>query len=286
MGTVYLLSSKSKRTFSRKKALPKTIMKLVSAVAVLAGSAMADKWAKLGDTWSQLAASDSVAEDDRKVMELFTISSVANYGCWCRFNMYKPYKGTAQDVVDEACEQWHKNYDCLHNDYSTNTPFFRCGEDHDYVDVITSIRDPFDVNTDFESQCQTANAGDNCAIQACHVDAVFIRHVVNFLSANTLNMTLSGWYGFDGSACRTASAIVGTTGAPDVATTGAPDVVTTDPAATTATPQPTTDCCGAYPNRYPYKLNNGARACCVDTTYNVNILECCPNNALSLIGDC
>ena len=93
-------------------------MKLVSAVAVLAGTAMADKWAMLGDKWSSLAAADTVNEDDRKVMELFTISSVANYGCWCRFNMYKPYKGTAQDTVDEACEQWHKNYDCLHNDYS------------------------------------------------------------------------------------------------------------------------------------------------------------------------
>jgi len=261
-------------------------MKVVSATALLFGSAMADKWSQLGDLWNGLSQSSNVADDDRKIMELFTISSVANYGCWCRFNTYKPYKGTAQDTVDQACEQWHKNYDCLHVDYSTNTPFFRCGEDTPYVDVITSVQDPFDVNTDFEAQCTTANAGDNCAIQACHVDAVFIRHVVNFLSASTLNMTLSGWYGFDGSACRGAS-VAGTTAAPGVVTTAAPDVVTTDPAATTATPMPNTDCCGSYPNRYPYKLNNGNRACCVDTTYNVNILECCPaTNILNLIGTC
>merc|ERR1712187_390948 len=114
------------------------------------------------------------------------------------------------------------------------------------------------------------NAGDDCAIQACHVDAVFIRHIVNYLAVNTLNMTLSGWYGFDGSACRGAAA-AGTTAAPAVATTGAPGVVTTDPSATTATPQATIDCCGAYPNRFPY---------------NVNILECCPNNSLNLIGTC
>jgi len=289
MGTVYLLSSKSKRTFSSIKSTQNnTTMKLVSAVAVLAGTAMADKWAMLGDKWSSLAAADTVNEDDRKVMELFTISSVANYGCWCRFNMYKPYKGTAQDTVDEACEQWHKNYDCLHNDFSTNTPFFRCGDDHEYVDVITNVEDPFLITTDYAATCAAANAGDDCAINACHVDAVFIRHVVNFLADNTLNMTLSGWYGFDGSACRLSSGLsLGTTGAPDAATTGAPAVVTTDPAATTAVPMPTTDCCGAYPDRFPYKLNNGARQCCIDTTYNVNILECCPiTNVLNLIGTC
>merc|ERR1711972_576438 len=263
----------------------KGTMKLLSA-SLLVGSALADKWAQIGDLWQSLSKSDNVAEDDRKIMELFTISSVANYGCWCRFNMYKPYKGPAQDVVDQACEQWHKNYDCLHVDYSTNTPFFRCGEDTPYTDVITSVQDPFDVNTDYASECATANAGDDCAIQACHVDAVFIRHIVNYLADNTLNMTLSGWYGFDGSACRGAS-VAGTTAAPPaVGTTGAPGVVTTDPSATTATPQATIDCCGAYPNRFPYKLNNGNRACCVDTTYNVNILECCPNNSLNLIGTC
>ena len=261
-------------------------MKLVSAATLFATSVMADKWAQLGDLWEGAKSNENVSDDDRKIMELFTISSVANYGCWCRFNMYKPYKGPAQDTVDEACEQWHKNYDCLHVDYSTNTPFCRCGEDTEYVDVITKVQDPFLLTTDYAAECATENAGDDCAINACHVDAVFIRHIVNHLSTSTLNMTLSGWYGFDGSACRTASAMVGTTGAPGMATTGAPGVVTTDPAATTQTPMAATDCCGSYPERFPYKLNNGARACCVDTTYNVNILECCPNNALNLIGTC
>jgi hypothetical protein len=260
-------------------------MKLISVASVLVGSAMADKWAQLGDLWTSLSQSDNVNDDDRKIMELFTISSVANYGCWCRFNMYKPYKGPAQDTVDEACEQWHKNYDCLHIDYSTNTPHFRCGIDTPYNDVIVSISDPFDLATDYETACSNQNPGDNCATQACHVDAVFIREVVLFLSQNTLNMTLSGWYGFDGSACRGAS-VAGTTAAPVAGTTMPPAVVTTDPAATTATPMPALDCCGSYPDRYPYKLNNGNRACCVDTTYNNNVLECCPNNSLMLIGTC
>merc|ERR1712048_202633 len=237
-------------------------MKLVSAATLFFTGAMADKWGQLGDLWENTKSNPNVNDDDRKIMELFTISSVANYGCWCRFNMYKPYKGPAQDTVDEACEQFHKNYNCLHIDYSTNTPFYRCGEDTPYVDVMTSIADPFDDNTDYETACASANGGaGNCESTACFVDAVFVRHIVNYLKDNTLNMTLSGWYGFDGSACR-------------------------NPAAITATPIPSTACCGAYPDRFPYKTNSGARECCVDTTYNVNVLECCASGSLAVIGAC
>merc|ERR1712050_460314 len=73
-------------------------MKLVSAATLFFTSAMADKWAQLGDLWNGVTNNPSVSDEDRKIMELFTISSVANYGC-------------------------------LHVDYSTNTPFFRCGMD-------------------------------------------------------------------------------------------------------------------------------------------------------------
>merc|ERR1711981_869907 len=245
--SVFLLSSKSSfkkahSSFSALKHYKNLKMKLVGATATLfVTSVMADKWAQLGDLWDGAKNNENTSDDDRKIMELFTISSVANYGCWCRFNMYKPYKGPAQDTVDEACEQWHKNYDCLHVDHSTNTPFFRCGEDTPYTDVLTTVQKPFDAITDYAAECATANAGDQCAIDACHVDAVFIRHIVSYLKDNTLNMTLSGWYGFDGSACRGASV---------AGTTAAPDVVTTDPAATTATPMSNTDCCGTYPDRY------------------------------------
>jgi hypothetical protein len=263
-------------------------MKLLSASVILFGSAMADKWAKLGDMWNGLSQSDKVNDDDRKIIELFTISSVANYGCWCRFNQYKPYKGTPQDTVDQACKQWWQNYDCLAVDYNTETPLFRCNMDHDYTDVIVSLADPFDPATDYEAACTAANTGDDCAIQSCHTDAVFIRHVFLFLADNTLNMTLSGWYGFDGSVCTGATS-GGTTATPGMATTVPPQVMTTAPAETTLVPPvPGTLCCGAYPNRFPYKTQGGDRQCCVDTTYNVNVLTCCPPlfDSLAVIGTC
>ena len=126
-------------------------MKLLSASAVLFTSAMADKWSQLGDLWTGVAQNENISEDDRKIIELFTISSVANYGCWCRFNNYKPYKGQAQDTVDEACMQWYKNYDCLHLDYSTNTPWFRCNIDTPYNDTLTTLQEPFELTTDYSA---------------------------------------------------------------------------------------------------------------------------------------
>jgi hypothetical protein len=262
-------------------------MKLLSASVLFLGSAMADKWAKLGDLWNGMGNSDQVSEDDRKIIELFTISSVANYGCWCRFNQYKPYRGTPQDTVDQACKQWYQNYDCLGVDFNTNTPHFRCDLDVEYTDVITSLSDPFLMTTDYQVACANANA-DPCAAEACHVDAVFIRHVFLFLSDNTLNMTLSGWYGFNGNVCTGRVDSTGTTAAPGpAATTAAPVPETTAPAGTTATPVPGTLCCGAYPDRYPYKTQGGDRQCCVDTTFNINVLECCATtNVLQVIGTC
>jgi len=276
--------SKESLLFCQKSTLSKSPkMKLISA-SLLLGSAMADKWAKLGDIWSALGQSNNVAEDDRKIIELFTISSVANYGCWCRFGQYRPYKGPSQDTVDDACKQWYQNYDCLNVDFNADgtTP---CNMDTDYVDVITTINQPFDMATDYATQCDVANGVGTCASEACHVDAVFIRNVVLFLADNTLNMTLSGWYGFDGSICTGATSGATTLAPPVPATTlNAP---TTAAAATTLTvPQPAVQCCGAYPNRYPYRVQNGNRGCCVDTTYNTMVLECCPSNVLQPVGTC
>ena len=36
-------------------------------------------------------------------------------------------------------------------------------------------------------------------------------------------------------------------------------------------------CCGAYPNRFPFKTLDGDRACCGSRTYNTQLLNCCAN---------
>ena len=36
-------------------------------------------------------------------------------------------------------------------------------------------------------------------------------------------------------------------------------------------------CCGEYPERFPYQPKTG-KACCGSSTYNTNLLECCNGN--------
>ena len=47
-------------------------------------------------------------------------------------------------------------------------------------------------------------------------------------------------------------------------------------------------CCGAYPNRFPYKKNaidGSRRECCGDKTYNTNLYDCCADG-IDTIGQC
>ena len=45
-------------------------------------------------------------------------------------------------------------------------------------------------------------------------------------------------------------------------------------------------CCGEYPERFPYKTQNGARSCCGNKTYDSAMYECCPNLEIAAVGSC
>jgi len=48
----------------------------------------------------------------------------------------------------------------------------------------------------------------------------------------------------------------------------------------------TPECCGEYPNRFPYKTQEGARMCCGDKTYDSSLFECCSENSIAALGTC
>ena len=251
-------------------------MKLLLA---LFGVTHATDWDGLAGMWSNAAQNANIDESDRKIMELFTISAIANYGCWCRFSNYRPYKGPTQDPIDQTCKTWYQNYDCMGFDYNAT-----CNTDVEYVDAITSVFQPLSPSTDYVTECQNRNA-DPCAATACAVDSSFIRDIFNFLTDNTLNMTLSGFYGFDGSECGYRTNVVddSSTIPPVPFTTQPPQ---SNPAGVTVTAVAQNDCCGSYPTRFPYKTNSGQKACCGQSTYSTGLLECCPNESTALIGAC
>ena len=42
------------------------------------------------------------------------------------------------------------------------------------------------------------------------------------------------------------------------------------------------ECCGTFPNRLPFKVYGGDRACCNGQTYNTNTLMCCDETVTTL----
>ena len=247
-------------------------------------------WNRIQALWENTAAKTQ-NQDARKIMELFTISAIANYGCWCRFNNVKPHRGPTMDDVDEDCKTWYLNYQCMSHDFGGT-----CNEAVDYNDTMTEIQDPFLETIDYVTECESRNPGDTCASTACAVDANFIRGVVNYLADNSLNQTLNGFFpfSFDGSACGVRDH-TGTTAQPEIFTTAdfttdAADATTTA-AGTTAVPVPNSACCGEYPQRFPYKTKGGIRGCCENAagsgvTFDTNFLECCADGSTSVIGAC
>lgn len=263
-------------------------MKLLS-VSALSAVAMANDFAAMweGAIAKSQGAIDAImpalrsAGDDRNAMDLFTLSNVFNYGCWCYFGNQAPARGPVMDEVDGFCQTWYHSKDCIGID---NGP--TCDISMQYNDVLTAQQNPFDPSLDYMGLCQTANAGDQCAIENCAVDAYFLRSIFNHMAFNHLNSTLSQAFGWDKDICRglSGSDLAASTVAPF--TTAAPVVVTTAAPGTTEPPVPADACCGSYPNRFPYKTKQGTRSCCNDNTYNNLLLECCPNNSIAVIGMC
>merc|ERR1712117_99516 len=126
-----------------------------------------------------------------------------------------------------------------------------------------------------------------CAIANCENDAYFLRAIFSHMAFNHLNSSLSVSFGFDAAyTCRGLLA-GGTTVAPFAPTT----VVETTALETTAVPEttsgiPAQECCGSFPDRFPYRPQGGARACCNGVTYSTATLECCSGGFTAAITTC
>lgn len=252
------------------------VLAVASAIAAVSANDLLSIWESAASASAEMV--DAPIPMDRKVMDLFTLTNIFNYGCWCYFGDYSPVRGTAMDSVDGYCKQWYENKDCVVIDDAT------CDPDIDYEDVLGDLSFPFNPAHDYIAMCDAANAADACASLNCAIDATFLRDIFNHMAFNQLNQTLSQAMGFETAICHNAQAAAATT-------TGNP---LTTSAASGSTAVPTTSafpnmmCCGDYPARFPYRPRNGERRCCGTVTYQFSTLECCDasTSATAMIGSC
>jgi hypothetical protein len=179
------------------------------------------------------------------------VESFDEYGCWCYFydNVGRG-KGTPVDELDGMCKTLHDGYTCAIIDAELE------GAD-ECIPWEVEYNPGSGAGNDRFATCQAANpGGDNCAVRACSVEGIFTDNVFALLlggsQADLENFSHS--QGFDpatDAGCPVKPGVHGSSGAKE--------------------------CCGSYPNRFPFKTLDGDRACCASRTYNTQILSCCPN---------
>merc|ERR1719219_516782 len=181
-------------------------------------------------------------------------TAVANfdeYGCWCYFydNVGRG-KGTPVDELDGLCKTLHDGYTCAIIDGEAEGADECIPWEVDYNPGQGTGSNRF-------ADCQAQNPGaSNCAVRACAVEGIFTDNVFALLlGGSQANLEeFSHVNGFDPSPTQGCLVKPGQKGYGGEKS-----------------------CCGAYPNRFPFKTLDGDRACCGARTYNTQLLNCCGN---------
>jgi len=187
---------------------------------------------------------------------------ILDYGCWCHFgNDWIHAGGKVRDEIDQRCKQLIQGYRCARMDARAQNKDCDAGN-------VNYTPYNFFFGQDIHADCATANAGDDCAIDACVIEGSFTLHFLSdFVSGNIENLAdpkFQAANGWDRAAeCKIRDS-----------------------------PRNSYhECCGEHPNRAPYSPSRGLLSCCGDSgLYQVSSHDCCvdQNNdmTIDLLGNC
>merc|ERR1712156_300715 len=182
-----------------------------------------------------------------------TFDEINQYGCWCYFeNDHGMGHGQTLDHFDGLCKILANGYDCIKMDLGASCiPW-----ETDYNSGITVS------SNGIVDGCQNQNPGaDDCVINTCAVEGQFVLQIFAGIiyNAQQLDDGLKVNNGFQqDQVCNYGTGQV----------------------------DGPVQCCGAYPERFKYRSNNGMTSCCTQTLFDVNSMECCADGSAQLIGSC
>ena len=180
---------------------------------------------------------------------MFNLDAIWQYGCFCNFGTeWQKSHGQPMNEIDSICKRLYQCYKCATIDGRQEGNECNPATQQYSVPVIR------DVNTDGSYvACNQMNTNDLCKIRTCCCDLNFAKDLLEFFfSGQILDPDLKHSNGFSmDESCPTCSG--------------------------PWCKQGEKQCCGDYPERYPYNTKNGDRACCWTKTYNTNKLQCCEN---------
>lgn len=165
------------------------------------------------------------------------------YGCWCIAHGENPTlatRGLPEDSVDAVCKDHALCYDCARMDYGIQCDATQMGYDvMGNKDLLTGTK-YLSCDVDSNTVCQKS---------LCECDKMLAEGLFRTDDEYEKDLHIAT-SGFDGhSDCEIP---------PPVHDWGEMD-----------------QCCGEYPQRAPYRSDNGNRQCCGDKTYHTFYLECC-----------
>lgn len=212
-------------------------------------------------TTTTTAATTTTTRDNREEIEEIINSLVGpgyngpdpsaflNYGCWCNMrNPDKSTKGKGQplDLIDEACQAWHRCTTCARMDDMDCTPI--------------SQTYSFSLTGKYNNPTVTCNeSGENCANWTCQCDVTLAQTLVGLVKSGAFSKK----YSHDSGVFKQKQMCYWTG-----------DFETQD------------ECCGQYPVRFPYASNFGSRECCGSKTFQTDKHECCAPNIIRPSGGC
>ena len=170
--------------------------------------------------------------------------------------------GAPMDELDEFCKAWSQCRSCTSIDDTT------CNPDEE----------PYEVRFDPATQRVDCQFNDNdCAINTCKCDEQLAHSMVaSIADMNNEFISNPNGSGFDHAfTCKAAN----NPNAPDINNGGNGN-------GGNSIDGSGVQCCGAYPNRFSFNTNEGAKSCCGDVTYNTSKHDCCNNSFLAAIGEC
>jgi len=195
----------------------------------------------------------------------FLLEDLSSYGCWCFFEdgMATQHMGRGHPVndVDQMCKSLMDGYACS-------------GIDSKSASFVGEVCEPWNVeyNSGFDGgfgffgteeelglACEQRNGGtQNCAYQGCIIEGNFVRDII-------LEVTVNGYYdlskkhtnGFEHSLeCPHSEG-----------------------------GQAGRECCGTYPNRFPFSTKRGSHGCCGQSVFDVNMFTCCSDFTVQFVCD-
>lgn len=219
------------------------------------------------------------------------INPIVNYGCWCFFeDDHGQGRGRPVNRVDEICKVMHDGYECATIEEDGCVPW-----DVAYTPIIGVVGMQQETPEEIHASCTAINTGtdgvvNTCGAKACAIETYFLDTLLQHIMFNRVDESFQHVNGFNS---ETECVALETTIPPYVTPNG--DVGAPggnggfgnggghgdgDNSVDFARQPDAKQCCGEYPVIFPYRKLHGARDCCINKTYNTQLLTCCPDGEL------